>query len=101
MALLLFGELEKSRDRCQAYRKQGVTSLLKNAELQRALAYLSGDLPAAAYLKAAGESRVDQTNVHYLVGLTCLGQGQRTAARNHFRRAVETGAFYFDHYELA
>jgi tetratricopeptide (TPR) repeat protein len=101
MALLLLGQSEKSRETCRAYRRQGFTSPIKNAEMQRALKYLSGAMTAEDYLKAAGASRVDQINVHYFVGLRRLAQGDRQAARDHFRKAVETGGFFFDHFELS
>jgi Tfp pilus assembly protein PilF len=100
MALLLLGQHEESRKTCKGYLDQRITSPIKNAELQRALEYLSGSLSAEAYLKAAGESRVDETNVHYFVGLTHLAHGDRKAAREHFRKAVQTGGFEYDHYEL-
>jgi hypothetical protein len=101
LALLVLGQWEKSREACLALRKQRITSPFKDAEMQRALNYLCGEMSAEDYLKAAGASCVDQTNVHYFVGLTNLAKGNRTAAREHFRKAVETGSFTFDHYELS
>src|SRR5262249_53588221 len=74
-------------------RRRSVSSPVKNAEMQRALEYLSGSLSEEAYLKAAGASRVDQTNVHFFVGLTRLAEGKRKAAHEHFRKAVQTGPF--------
>jgi tetratricopeptide (TPR) repeat protein len=103
MALLLLGKLTESRAICKGYRQKSLASPMKSAEFRRALEYLSGagTLSAEAYLKAAGESRIDRTNVHYFVGLTCLAEGKRKAARDHFRKAVETGGFSFDHFELS
>jgi serine/threonine protein kinase len=101
MVWLVLGQWEKSRDICLTFRKQGMTTPFKNAEMQRALQYLCGELSAADYLKAAGESRADQTNVHYFAGLMHLAKGDRKAAREHFSKAVQTGAFFFDHYELS
>ncbi len=101
MALLLLGQLDESRAACVAYRKKGLISATKDAEMQRALEYLSGSLSAEAYLRAAGASRVDQTNVHSFVGLKCLAEGKRKAAREHFHKAVQTGGFGYDHYELS
>jgi tetratricopeptide (TPR) repeat protein len=99
--LLLQGKWEESQAICRGYRKQGLSSPIKNAELQRTVDYLSGDLSADRYLKAAGESRVDQTNAHFFIGLTLLAQGNRPAALEHFRQAVQTGAFNYYHYELS
>jgi serine/threonine protein kinase len=103
MALLLLNKVEESRTSCRTYLRQGLASPIKNAEMQRALAYLSGTgtMSAEDYLKAAGASRVDQTNVHYFVGLTRLAEGNREAACDHFGKAVRTGGFMFDHFELS
>jgi tetratricopeptide (TPR) repeat protein/tRNA A-37 threonylcarbamoyl transferase component Bud32 len=100
LALLLLGQHEESRKICKGYVDQRITSPVKNAEMQRALGFLSGSLSAEDYLKAAGDSRVDQTNVHFFVGLTHLAHGNRQEAREHFRKAVQTGGFEYDHYEL-
>jgi serine/threonine protein kinase len=101
LALLLLGKHQESRAACQSYLDRRLTSPFKDAELQRAYKYLAGSLSAEAYLKAAGRSRVDQTNVHYFVGLTELAHGNREAAREHFRQAIATGGFEYDHYELS
>jgi serine/threonine protein kinase/tetratricopeptide (TPR) repeat protein len=102
LVFLVLGQWEKSRKTCLSFRDQGLTSPVKDAEMQRALLYLcGGKLSAEDYLKDAGASRVDQTNAHYFVGLTHLAKGNRPAAREHFRKVVQTGAFSFDHYELS
>jgi hypothetical protein len=41
--------------------------------------------------KAAGASRWNQCNAHYFVALTELADGNRDAAHDHFRKAVELG----------
>jgi tetratricopeptide (TPR) repeat protein len=103
MVLLLLGRLEESRQECRRYLQQGIRTPLKNSEMQRALQYLSGTgtLSEEDYLKAAGESRVDQTNAHFFIGLTYLAQGKRQAALEHFEKVVLTGAFNYYHFELS
>jgi hypothetical protein len=75
--------------------------VVRRAELLRARQYLAGTLVAEEYLRGAGESRVDQCNVHFFVGLTRLAEGDRSGARDHFRSALRTGAFSFIHYTLS
>ena len=97
---LLLGRTAESRAACQAYWQEKIASPVKDAELKRALNYLAGELSAADYLKAAGQSRVDQNNAHYFIGLTLLAKGDRQGARAHFQKGVETGGFNFNHFEL-
>jgi tetratricopeptide (TPR) repeat protein len=53
-----------------------------------------GQLSEDAYLAKAGASRWKQFHVHYQIGLFRLADGDRSAAREHFQRAVGTRAVW-------
>jgi tetratricopeptide (TPR) repeat protein len=57
----------------------------------QALQYWAGRASADDLVSGAGSSRVAQCRQRYLVAVTRLADGDRAAAREHFRRCVETG----------
>lgn len=66
--------------------------------LLRLLEFGSGQLPADKLLLAAGSSRQHQCEAHFFIGMALLARGDRTGARAHFRKAVDTHVvWYVDH----
>ena len=57
-----------------------------------------GRLSEEELLKAAGDSRWNQCEAHFFLGVTRLGKGDRAAARVHFQKAVATRVFTFVDY---
>ena len=53
-----------------------------------------GQLSEEAFLAKAGASRWKQFHVHYQLGLLRLADGDRSAAREHFQKAVGTRAVW-------
>ncbi|HJT32914.1 MAG TPA: protein kinase [Pirellulales bacterium] len=55
--------------------------------------YLCGRITTDVLLQAAGDDRVKVSDVHFVVGLSRLSEGDRTAAQGHFRKCVATRVF--------
>jgi serine/threonine protein kinase len=53
-----------------------------------------GEISEDAYLARAGTSRWKQFHVHYQIGLLRLAEGDRSAARDRFQKAVDTRAIW-------
>jgi lipoprotein NlpI len=66
---------------------------------RRLLDYSCGDLSETQLIKAAGSSRYSQCEAHFFIGITKLGEGDRRAAREHFRAAVATRIFFYLDYD--
>jgi tetratricopeptide (TPR) repeat protein len=49
-------------------------------------------------VKAAGDSRWNQCEGHYFIGVTLLGEGDREGARKHFEAALASRVFTFNEY---
>jgi hypothetical protein len=55
--------------------------------------YLCEDISAEELLKPAGRSKYGQCSCHLVIGLKTLANGDRSGAREHFRKAVATRFF--------
>ncbi len=59
------------------------------------LDYSCGLITADDLLKAAGASRPQQCEAHFLIGLRRLAEGDRPGAREHFRKSSDTRVFIY------
>jgi tetratricopeptide (TPR) repeat protein len=85
--------LRSLRKPAQAYiRSQG-------AFFARLVEYNRDELSADQLLTAAGTSRPQRCCAHYYIALTQLAEGNRRSARDHFRRAAATYAFFTVQYD--
>jgi tetratricopeptide (TPR) repeat protein len=71
---------------------------LRNTFHKNWLAFNAGRLTAHDFAKAAGDSRLEQCITHHMIGMMRLAEGDREAARAHFRKSVATR--YFFNFEL-
>jgi hypothetical protein len=100
--LLLLGQKELARVESQEARRRGLYFLGGNeSPYPRVLDYLAGDLSERALLNADTTSRWHAALSHYAIGLTRLAEGNRTAARQHFQKAVQTRAIWMVAYDLS
>ena len=66
--------------------------------LHEILAFHAGLIDAEELLKKAGESRFNQCEAHFYIGLGKLAEGNRAEAKVYFRRSVDTGIFIYVEY---
>src|SRR5204862_2835541 len=60
------------------------------------LEYECGSLSAEGLLQLTGASRMNRSEAHFHVALTCLGAGDRAGAREHFQKSADpSGAVFF------
>jgi tetratricopeptide (TPR) repeat protein len=83
--------LSKDPDRLPAVRRPAYRRLLD---------YMTGNLSAEQLLSASAASRADLCFGHCYIGSTLLAEGDRRGAREHFRAAVKTHAYWQFHYHL-
>ena len=57
-----------------------------------------GDLTGEALLVAAGNSRFNQCEAHFAIGLRHLAVGDKRLAKNSLRAAIDTGVFTYIDY---
>jgi len=60
----------------------------------RMLQYLAGQTTDQEFLHNAGASRRQQCEVHFCIALKHLSRGDRSTARQHFRRSLATGTHW-------
>jgi tetratricopeptide (TPR) repeat protein len=65
----------------------------RNGWWERVLDYNCDLLSSDEFVKVAGSSRWSQCQAHYFVAMSCLADGDRVSAQNHFRAALNTHAF--------
>jgi hypothetical protein len=93
--LLLLGRNDLARAKSREAQKQSLQFLSGTASpYPRVLNYLAGDLSEQALLDADPNSRWHTALANYAVGLTRLAEGNRTAARQHFQKAVQARAIW-------
>ena len=85
-------KLSKTPDRLPAVR---------HPSYRRLLDYMTGNLSAEQLLSASAASRTDLCFGHCYVAITLLAEGDRVGARDHFRAAVKTHAYWPYHYHLS
>jgi serine/threonine protein kinase len=86
--MLFLGLKEDAAVNGRRYREQARGSLARFTLAQ--YDYLCGDTSADDLLKAAGPSKWSVCSCHTLIALRKLAEGDRAAAREHFRQAVAT-----------
>jgi tetratricopeptide (TPR) repeat protein len=97
--LCLLGRREEAINLCrQARARSSPVPSWRREWYRQLLDFSCGDLSEANLLKAAGASRYCQCEAHFFIGMAKLGEGDRVAAREHFRTSVATRVFtYFDY----
>jgi hypothetical protein len=68
---------------------------------KRSFEYLAGRLAEGEFLNAARGSLIDLCVAHCVIGFQHLADGDRAGAMEHFRQAVEMGAFLGPAYDWA
>jgi tetratricopeptide (TPR) repeat protein len=74
---------------------------LRRQPLLQCLHYKAGDLTADELVRRAGRSRWDQCLAHFSIAMTKLAEGDRTGAKEHFEKAVETRATGWGEYDMS
>jgi tetratricopeptide (TPR) repeat protein len=72
---------------------------LNREHMLRILDYCGGGISEEEFLKAEAGSRWNQCEAHFWVALDRLAQGDRAGAREHFQKALSTGAFGAGEYQ--
>ncbi len=95
--LLLSGEKTAAQEENREFRSRSPSGLppLRRAFYDRLLQYNCGDLASDDLLETAHNSKWDQCEARFFIGLTQLAEGHRDAAKAHFRAAVATRCFGF------
>jgi hypothetical protein len=68
-----------------------VELLRSNRSSRPANHYLTGDLSEAGLLDLASKSQAQACIAHFTIGVVRLSEGDRDAAREHFRKTLDTG----------
>ena len=76
-------------------------SVLRPKPLLQCLEYNAGFLSAIELDNAVKGSLWDECCAHYYIGMTKLGEGDRAAARERFRKAFETRAYLWNVHDLS
>jgi hypothetical protein len=74
---------------------------LRREPILRCLRYNAGELSADELLQGAGRSRWDQCMAHYSIAMTKLSEGDRKGAKEHFDKAIKTGATGWGEYDMS
>jgi tetratricopeptide (TPR) repeat protein len=94
----LLGRQSEAAAAYQSLHQRFLQSQDRSAWYMQLLKFGSGLLPADKLLLAAGSSRHHQCEANFFIGMALLAQGDRDAARVHFRKAVDTHVvWYVDH----
>jgi hypothetical protein len=93
MILRLLGQKRESEAICLDLTKRPDQFPINRHEAyRRRLEYAAGLLAADQLLAASTASRLDLCGAHYFIAITLLAEGERHAAREHFRAAFATHA---------
>jgi serine/threonine protein kinase len=63
--------------------------------IRQGLAYIRGELPEKEFIDSAAASRVKQCYFHCWAAMVHLADGDRSGARDHFRKVVATQTFFY------
>jgi hypothetical protein len=96
LPLLLAGRRSEALEAWQEMRRRAPYWPQRDGWYRRQLDYACGDLTAEQLLDACGPSRLSLCEAHHLIAMMYLGEGDRTAAREHFRRSLATDVFFFN-----
>jgi hypothetical protein len=88
--LLLAGDAERVAANCVRL----IDVVPPQTDLAPSLRYLAGRLSEEGLLASAGESRYKRCGVHYVIAMAHAARGDRSAARAHHARSVETGTHW-------
>jgi serine/threonine protein kinase len=88
--LLFLGEKGRAREALRGFRPPFVESRGWEEFYEAMRRFGAGELSEEGYLAAANTSRWKQGFAYYEAGLARLADGDRAAAREHFRRVVRT-----------
>jgi tetratricopeptide (TPR) repeat protein len=94
----LLGDNPQADDFCRQIRRSLRPHSVRQAFTQAMLDYNCGLLTERQFLDAAAGSHFLGCEAHFQVGLRRLAEGDRDAAREHFRTSVNTGFFPFFEY---
>jgi serine/threonine protein kinase len=92
--LLLLGRKEHAQESYKGFRGRFVSSPLWKDFYEAMGQFSRGEISEDAYLAKAGRSRWQQCLAHMAIGLCRLADGDRSAARDHFSRAIQTRAIW-------
>jgi tetratricopeptide (TPR) repeat protein len=95
----LLGKRDMAMRDCNELRSHPERRSINSEHLQRILNYWAGVLSEQDFLKAEAGSRGNQCAAHFYMAVDLLSQGRRPAAREHFRKALDTGVFVFSPYQ--
>jgi tetratricopeptide (TPR) repeat protein/tRNA A-37 threonylcarbamoyl transferase component Bud32 len=96
----LLGRKAEAIEACRNFRPEfGAFGSWRNGWFQRVLAYNCDLIDSNEFLKDAGASRWNQCEAHFHIGITCLADGDRSAAREHFKKCVAVRIFYSFEYQ--
>ena len=91
---LLLGKKELALTDARAFRDRAGENLKRwPAPFPQIAEFLAGEIDAATLLRLAGNAPLALSESHNVVGYSLLAEGKRKEAREHFRQAVEAGAF--------
>jgi tetratricopeptide (TPR) repeat protein len=95
----LLGKRDMALRDCNELRSHPERRSISSELVQRILDYWEGKLSEQDCLKAEAGSRGNQCAAHFFMAVDLLSQGRRPAAREHFRKALDTGVFVFSPYQ--
>jgi tetratricopeptide (TPR) repeat protein len=90
--LLLLGEKSEAVADSRRFRSHAPNGLppLRGAFYERLLKFNCGKLAEDELVQTTQNSNWDQCEAHFFIGLSLLAEGNRDAAKGHFRKAVDT-----------
>ncbi len=87
---------------CKSYRQQPRFFRFGWGQFQdQLLAYTAGELSADELCRVTAPSRRHLCYAHFFIGMDRLADGNRLAAREQFRQAVATGAYFLFVYDVS
>jgi serine/threonine protein kinase len=90
--LMLLGKTEQARVNLRKIRIPPVQSQEWKDFYHARRQYWGGEISEEIFLAAAGGSRWQLCYAHYYIAMSRLARGDRAAARQHFRKAIDTRA---------
>src|SRR5262249_27986640 len=99
LILLFLGEKHQAG---QLYREMTETTkidLWQPVSWKKQVEYLAGKCSAEELLRACGTSQWFLCDAHFLIGLSLLAEGNRSAARQHFQQCVDTQVLFYWEYQ--
>jgi serine/threonine protein kinase len=85
----LAGNLEKAQQLSREFRLSSASGSLRDPWRPHLVAYTSGEIDDAEFLKRSADSRIALCQAHYFIAMTHLASGERDLARKHFQAAAD------------